>query len=54
MLSYPIDEAETLLKTKREAASRSLQNCEEDMEFLREQITVRGIASWAAIHRNEH
>jgi hypothetical protein len=41
MLSYPIDEAETLLKEKHEAASKSLANCEEDMEFLREQITVR-------------
>jgi hypothetical protein len=41
MLSYPVDEAETLLENKREAASQSLANCEEDMEFLREQITVR-------------
>lgn len=41
MLSYPIDEAEELLDSKQKAAKQSLQNCEEDLEFLREQITVR-------------
>jgi hypothetical protein len=40
MLSYPIDEAEVLLDTKLKAAKLSLSNCEEDMDFLREQITV--------------
>lgn len=40
MLSYPIDEAETLLSTKLGAATQSLKNCEEDLDFLREQITV--------------
>lgn len=40
MLSYPIDEAEELLDTKLKAAKLSLSNCEEDMDFLREQITV--------------
>lgn len=41
MLSYPIDEAETLLGGKLSTAKSSLQNCEEDLDFLREQITVR-------------
>jgi len=40
MLSYPIDEAEQLLSSKLSAAKQSLANCEEDMDFLREQITV--------------
>ena len=41
MLAYPIPEAETLLEGKLEAAKQSLANCEEDLDFLREQITVR-------------
>lgn len=41
MLSYPIDEAEALLQTKLTTAKTSLSNCEEDLDFLREQITVR-------------
>lgn len=40
MLAYPIDEAETLLDDKLKTAKTSLGNCEEDLEFLREQITV--------------
>ena len=40
MLSYPLDEAETLLASKLAAATQSHSNCEEDLEFLREQITV--------------
>ena len=40
MLSYPITEAETLLESKLSAAQQSLTNCEEDLDFLREQITV--------------
>lgn len=40
MLSYPIDEAEELLSKRLAAAKQSFQNCEEDLEFLREQITV--------------
>lgn len=40
MLSYPIDEAESLLTSKLQAAKLSLSNCEEDLDFLREQITV--------------
>ena len=40
MLSYPIGEAETLLDSKLQAAKQSLSNCEEDLDFLREQVTV--------------
>jgi Prefoldin subunit len=42
MLSYPIPEAESLLESKLSAAKQNLLNCEEDLDFLREQITVRG------------
>ncbi len=41
MLSYPIGAAETLLQSKLEAAQQTLANCEEDLDFLREQITVK-------------
>jgi len=41
MLSYPLPEAEGLLDSKLEAAQSSLANCDEDLDFLREQITVR-------------
>lgn len=40
MLSYKIPAAVTLLKSKLEAAEVSLSNTIEDLEFLREQITV--------------
>ena len=40
MLAYPLLEAESLLESKLEAAHSSLANCEEDIDFLREQITV--------------
>lgn len=40
MLAYPIDEAETLLDSRLSAAQQNLANCEEDLDFLREQITV--------------
>jgi hypothetical protein len=41
MLAYPLDEAEKMLSEKLTAAESSLAHCEEDLEFLREQITVR-------------
>ncbi|KAL1843566.1 hypothetical protein VTJ49DRAFT_849 [Mycothermus thermophilus] len=44
MLSYPIDEAEALLESKLKAAQQSLSNCEEDLDFLREQITTMEVA----------
>lgn len=40
MLAYPLSEAEELLVNKLEVAQNSLSNCEEDIDFLREQITV--------------
>lgn len=40
MLAYPIAEAEEMLQEKLTAAQATLSNCEEDQEFLREQITV--------------
>ncbi|CAL3971844.1 unnamed protein product [Diplocarpon coronariae] len=45
MLSYPINEAEELLTTKLATAKQSLANCEEDQEFLREQITTMEVAT---------
>lgn len=40
MLSYPIDEADELLTARLATAKQNLTNCEEDLDFLREQITV--------------
>jgi hypothetical protein len=40
MVAYEVAEAETLLKTKLSTAQNSLENCDEDLDFLREQITV--------------
>ena len=45
MLSYPVAEAETLLESKLSAAQQSLSYCEEDLDFLREQITVSVLLS---------
>jgi len=45
MLSYPIDEAEELLASKLSAAKQNLANCEEDLDFLREQITTMEVAT---------
>ncbi|KAL6870545.1 Prefoldin, subunit 3 [Trichoderma novae-zelandiae] len=44
MLSYPVDEAQALLTSKLTAAKTSLSNCEEDLDFLREQITTMEVA----------
>ena len=41
MLAYPVDEAAEMLQEKLSAAEASLAICEEDADFLREQITVR-------------
>jgi hypothetical protein len=40
MLSYTQDDAIVLLSSKLEVAKVSLANATEDLEFLREQITV--------------
>jgi len=40
MLEYPLEEAVELLTNKLDAAERNLKGIIEDLEFLREQITV--------------
>jgi len=44
MLSYPIDEAQELLSSKLATAKLNYDNCEEDLDFLREQITTMEVA----------
>ena len=41
MLSYPLDEAIELLQAKLDNARQKMVDCQEDIDFLREQITVR-------------
>ena len=45
MLAYPIEEARDLLTEKLEAAQRGQEGCEEDLDFLREQITTLEVAT---------
>ncbi|KAI5277062.1 Prefoldin, subunit 3 [Aureobasidium subglaciale] len=45
MLAYPMEEAEELLVGKLEAAKSGLEHAEEDMDFLREQITTLEVAT---------
>ena len=40
MLEYPLDEARDLLTEKLSKAKQSLKEVNEDLEFLREQITT--------------
>lgn len=40
MLEYPLEEAVELLTNKLDAAERNVKGTIEDLEFLREQITV--------------
>ncbi|KAL2752106.1 hypothetical protein ACRALDRAFT_1066173 [Sodiomyces alcalophilus JCM 7366] len=58
MLSYPIDEAETLLESKLSTAKQSLSNCDEDLDFLREQITTMEVAvarvyNWEVVQKRK-
>ncbi|PKY05831.1 Prefoldin, subunit 3 [Aspergillus campestris IBT 28561] len=58
MLAYPLAEAETMLSEKLAAAELSLKNCEEDLEFLREQITTMEVATarvynWDVVQRRK-
>ncbi|KAK2014409.1 prefoldin subunit [Colletotrichum eremochloae] len=58
MLSYPIGEAETLLESKLSTAKTSLSNCEEDLDFLREQITTMEVAiarvyNWEVVQKRK-
>jgi hypothetical protein len=43
MVAYPIPEAETLLQSKLTTAQKTLENCDDDLDFLREQITVHKV-----------
>lgn len=49
MLMYPLDEAILLLAEKLSAATRNLKNLKEDLEFLREQVTVMEV-NFARVH----
>lgn len=40
MLTYPLNEARALLHSKQNTASTSVQHAIEDLDWLREQITV--------------
>ncbi|KAL4906684.1 hypothetical protein BDW74DRAFT_136561 [Aspergillus multicolor] len=58
MLAYPIAEAEVMLKDKLTAAETSLAHCDEDLEFLREQITTLEVATarvynWDVVQRRK-
>ena len=58
MLSYNIPEAIELLATKLKNAEVSLQSLQEDLEFLREQITVMEVNTarlynWDVVRRRE-
>jgi len=58
MLAYPLDEAEELLASKLAKATESLENCEEDVDFLREQITTVEVAmarvyNWDVVRRRK-
>lgn len=45
MLAYPLDEAQELLKDKLDGAKEKMVDCEEDIDFLREQITTLEVAT---------
>jgi len=58
MLSYKTTEAIELLTTKLENAETSLQGLQDDLEFLREQITVMEVNTarlynWDVVRRRE-
>lgn len=45
MLSYPLDEAESLLEGRLAGAKQTLANCLTDLDYLREQITTVEVAT---------
>lgn len=49
MLLYPLHEAILLLAEKLAVAKRSLRHTKEDLEFLREQVTVMEV-NFARVH----
>jgi uncharacterized protein YerC len=48
MLEYPISEAIAMLTEKLTAAQLKLSHAEEDLEFLRDQITVTEVSILAS------
>ncbi|KAL5624980.1 hypothetical protein BROUX41_005040 [Berkeleyomyces rouxiae] len=59
MLAYPVDEAETLLTGKLSAAKTSESNFEEDLDFVREQITTMEVAlarvyNWDVVQKRKN
>ena len=46
MIEYSLDEAEELLKGKTNMAKNSLQICEEDLLYLKEQITTMEVSNF--------
>jgi hypothetical protein len=49
MLMYPLGEAVLLLSEKLSTAKKNLNNIKEDLEFLREQVTVMEV-NFARVH----
>ena len=49
MLMYPLAEAEELLSTKLQSAKTSLGEVAEDLEWIREQVTVMEV-NFARVH----
>lgn len=49
MLEYPLDEAISLLTGKLAGAEKSLESSKEDLDFLREQITIMEVNT-ARVH----
>jgi hypothetical protein len=47
MLSYKLPEAVALLRSKLDGAQTTLSNTDEDLEFLREQITVMEVCAFS-------
>ncbi|KAL5614973.1 uncharacterized protein BROUX77_000810 [Berkeleyomyces rouxiae] len=59
MLAYPVDKAETLLTGKLSAAKTSESNFEEDLDFVREQITTMEVAlarvyNWDVVQKRKN
>jgi hypothetical protein len=49
MLMYPLEEAVLLLSEKLSTAKKNLNNIKDDLEFLREQVTVMEV-NFARVH----
>jgi prefoldin subunit 5 len=49
MLEYPLDEADNLLRGNQKTAQTTLQKVDEDLDFLRDQITTTEV-NMARLH----